>query len=347
MSEPHARADGADARSCARCLLPASVPGLLIDAEGMCHFCRSTPPADELAVRRARLREQMESVIDSHRGARPYECVLAFSGGKDSSYTLKLLVEHYHLRVLAVTVDNGFLSVDTLDNCRAVCNGVSVDHVVFRPDSDFMNRMYRRSAVGDDIHSPAAIQRASSICSSCITLINTFMVRKALELGAPMIAGGYLAGQLPRDAALFFLRPATMAKTRTSMLERFARAFGEDARAYFELPVEADGPREVTVINPMMGVSLTEDDIVDSLTPLGWRRPRDTGLTSTNCRLNDLGVFLHSRRHGFHPYAFEIAEQLRHGLMTAAEAQRKLTAIPAPADVAWLAARLDVDLDVV
>lgn len=34
---------------------------------------------------------------------------MAYSGGKDSTYTLMVLVRHYRLRVLALTFDSGFM----------------------------------------------------------------------------------------------------------------------------------------------------------------------------------------------------------------------------------------------
>src|SRR5204863_7329528 len=132
--------------------------------------------------------------------------------------------------------------------------------------------------------------RANSICSSCIALVNTYVLQKALEVGAPLVAGGYLQGQLPQGAATVALRPGVQTKLRTSLVERFARAFGEEARTYFELRA-TEG--EVVVIHPMLGCSVTEEDILAALVPFGWTRPRDTGVTSTNCKANDLGVYIH------------------------------------------------------
>jgi len=333
-------------RSCRRCLLPETVPGLRLDEGDLCDICQSTPPAEELAKVRAALRQEMEAVIAAHRSDRPYECIVAYSGGKDSSYTLKLLVESYGLRCIAITVDNGFLASRTLDNCRAVCGGLGVDHVLFTPKRGFMDRLYRTSAMNEDVHSKAAIRRASSICNSCITLINAHMVHKAVEMDVPLIAGGYIGGQLPRDASRVTIRPGVQAKVRSPMVNRFVTFFGEEARSYFDLRLTAGDPaREITVINPMLGLALREEELIAALEPFGWKRPKDAGVTSTNCRLNDLGVYIHERRHGFHPYAFEIAEQLRQGLMSADEAAAKLAALPTRKDVSWLADRIGLELD--
>lgn len=339
--------DQLSTRRCRRCLLPEAFPGLRFDETSLCDICQSVPPTDVLDARRSGILRAMEAAVDANRGAQPYECVLAFSGGKDSSYTLKLLVEQYRLRCIAITIDNGFLSADTLTNCRAVCGALGVDHVLFTPNRGFMEKMYRTSAVREEVHSPSAVQRASSICNSCISVVNTHILQKALELGAPLVAGGYLGGQLPRDGSVITIRPGHMAKIRAAAVDRFVQFFGEEARLYFELSrAAAETGREITVLNPMLGLSIREDQIIAGLVPLGWKRPVDTGITSTNCRLNDLGVYLHSRRHGFHPYALEIAEQLRHGLLTREEGLAKLETLPTREDVAWLADRIGVARDV-
>ena len=333
-------------RSCRRCLLLETIPGLRLDASDLCDICQFTPSAVQLAEVREQSRLEMEAVIAAHRSNRKYECIVAYSGGKDSSYTLKLLVGKYGLRCIAITVDNGFLAGRTLDNCRAICSGLGVDHVLFTPEREFMARLYRTSAMNEDIHSKAAIRRASSMCNSCINLINVHMIHKALELDVPLIAGGYLGGQLPRDSAMLKIRPRMQAKLRSPMVHRFVNFLGEEARAFFELYPATKGPdREITVINPMLGLAIREEEIIASLAPLGWQRPVDSGVTSTNCRLNDLGVYVHQRRHGFHPYAFEIAEQVRHGLMSQEEAAVKLAALPTRHEVAGLAHQIGLEID--
>jgi tRNA(Ile)-lysidine synthase TilS/MesJ len=326
---------------CSRCLLPDTMPGLSFDARGLCSICRDTPPAGELALERAALRTAIGAEIEARRGQGSYDAIVAYSGGKDSSYTLALLVNEHKLRCLALTIDNGFLSEATYANCRAVCGTLGIDHLLFTPSAQFTQALYRASAADDSLHAPAAIKRASSICSSCISMINTHVLQKAIELRVGLVAGGYLGGQVPRNGGLMRIRPSRQSRMRQGVVEQMVGRVGEQARRYFELPLgQADDDREITIINPMLGVDIEEEAIVASLAPLGWVAPKDTGVTSTNCRLNDLGVYLHSRRHGFHPYAMEIAEQLRHGTLSREKALAKLQALPAREQVTWLADRI-------
>jgi tRNA(Ile)-lysidine synthase TilS/MesJ len=327
---------------CRRCVLSSSIPGVTLDETDLCNICQRTPDVEELREQREAARREMTAIITQTRGAHAYDCVVAFSGGKDSSYVLKMLTQQYNLRCLAVTIDNSFISDGTFGNCKTICGALGVDHIILAPNSNFMEKMYRESIRDESVHPPAAVQRASSICNSCISLINTQVLRVALQYGVPVIAGGYIGGQLPKDTAVLKLSMKASGPLRANSLQRFTRHFGEEATRYFALTERGEGRDEIFVINPMLGLSITEEEIIGDVMQLGWQRPTDTGVTSTNCRLNDLGVYVHTRRHGFHPYVFETADQVRHGLMSRDEALKKLNAIPQYGDVEWMTKRIGI-----
>ena len=54
--------------------------------------------------------------LDRFRDVGKYDCLVGFSGGKDSSYVIYRLRSHYNARVLAFTWDNGFLTDYARDN---------------------------------------------------------------------------------------------------------------------------------------------------------------------------------------------------------------------------------------
>jgi 7-cyano-7-deazaguanine synthase in queuosine biosynthesis len=330
---------------CKRCILPASFPGARFNEEGLCHFCQDAPPPDEILAHRDSLKTQVEAAIAENRGKGAYDCIVALSGGKDSSYTLKRLVEDYELNCLAITIDNGFLADEALTNCREVTSALGVDHILFKPNRQFMNTMYRTSVTAERLHSPAALTRASSICNSCISLINAQMMRFAQQFGAGIIAGGYIGGQVPKDMAVLRIDPTRHDQLRRKSVEKLNDKFGCATDKYFNYSVTSDGAAgvEISVINPMLAYLISEDDIMDALRPLSWRRPQRTGITSTNCLLNDFGVYVHHKKHGFHPYALEIAEQVRSGLLSRDGGLRKLNAIPSREDVEDLAEAIGLE----
>src|SRR5690606_27175274 len=154
-----------------------------------------------------------------------------------------------------------------------ITTALGVDFQIFKPASDFMKSLYVRSATQADAHTKSAIKRASSLCNSCINLINAHMLKTALQVGAPLIAGGYLGGQVPRDSAVLPLDMRAGAAGREQALARYVDHFGPGARAYFDTHVVLPEGRDarLTILNPMLSLDITEDEVIAAIGELGWR----------------------------------------------------------------------------
>ena len=330
---------------CCNCVLPDTFPGISFDSTGRCNFCKDDPSVKDKFLE---LKNIMDIAIESRKSFGRYDCVVAYSGGKDSTFTLKLLIETYGLKCLAVTIDNGFISEQAKKNCDAVTSMLGVDHFVFKPSTDFMNNMFVQSVRNKDIHSNASIKRASCICNSCINLINIQMIKFALQNDVPIVAGGYIGGQVPKDAAIMDIDLSMLNYTRKAMQSKYQEYLGEIAMKYMQLPVEfleRSLIKKLLIINPMLTVKATEEKIINEIKPLGWTKTSDTGNNSSNCRLNDLGIAIHYHQYGFNPYVFEISEQIRNGLIDRDTALEKVNYIPEFADVLWQAQRIGLNLN--
>ena len=320
----------ADIRLCTRCVLPSTFPGLSFDAAGLCSFCQEAPPAPEFDKIRGELRQKLEAVFDANRGKAEYDVVVAFSGGKDSSYTLMTLSRTYGLKCLAVTIDNGFIAEQAQKNLRIVTAALGIDFMLFTPAPVFMQKLYRTSAT-TPVHTKAALTRASSMCNSCINLINNHMVKLALEKSVPIIAGGYIGGQVPKDSVIMQMDLDVQARFRSEAIKRYLKHFGPEAEGYFGIGddlVRSSRIRKLNIVNPMLAFGVSEERIIEEISTLGWRKTVDTGSNSTNCLLNDLGIAVHYKQHQYNPYVNEIAEQVRTGLMSREEALHKVQDIP-------------------
>lgn len=344
-SMPTALMPAASIQCCTRCILPATFPNITFDAAGLCTYCQMALDPNALDRERHQLRGRMEAAIEQNRGKGEYDCIVAFSGGKDSSYTLMRLVQTYGLKCLAVTIDNGFIAEQARHNCHTVTEALGVDFTFFRPAPDFMANMYRTSVTTGGVQTPASIKRASAICNSCISLINNLMVKFAVQYEAPLIAGGYIGGQVPKNMAVLDLNLIQQERMRASQREKYADLFGPAASQFFFIRqslLQKQPEGRVLVINPMLTIAIREDEIIAAIRPLGWMPTNDTGRNSSNCRLNDLGIAIHYHKHKFHPYAFEIAEQVRYGLMSRAEALNKVQEIPAFANLSQQMSKIGI-----
>lgn len=312
---------------CKKCVLPNTFPGISFNSDGICNHCEQAESLDEYNEKRDTLYQQIASTFDAHRDKGEYDCIVAFSGGKDSSFTLYHLVETLGLNPLAITIDNGFISEQAFKNCNQITEALGVDFQIFKPAPTFMQNLYRISTKGN-IHSPSAIKRASAMCNSCINLINSYMLKTALHTNTPIIAGGYIGGQVPKDAAVLELDLKTKSAANSRTLKGYEKHFGRLSLRYFDHSKTNTLLEKVIVINPMLAIQISEDEIIETIAKLGWIKTKDTGLNSSNCKLNDLGILIHYKQHQFHPYAFELSEQIRHGLLTREQALKKVSIIP-------------------
>ncbi|AGL19163.1 hypothetical protein [Actinoplanes sp. N902-109] len=297
------------ARVCERCVLPGSFPDAELDADGVCHYCRAE---DERLDDSRELVDDLLSRSRSH-GA-DYDCLLLYSGGKDSSLSLIELARNRGLRVLALTLDNGFLAQATAANMRAVLDSVGADHITLRPHRRLMHGVYRSALTGT--FGPETVKYSTAACGSCIGMVFAAGMRTAAAYGIPLLAGGWTPGQMTTSAFV----PASFLRgvVDLNLDPRVIDAPGLDSwtRDSGELPHG--------LVNPLYATDYREDKALAVLAAHGWSAPGDTDSCSTNCRLNGLLILDHLRKHGYHPYAYELAHHVRLGAMSRDEALRKM-----------------------
>jgi len=74
-------------------------------------------------------------VVEEFKGkGTAYEALSALSGGRDSTYALYYAVRKLGLRMLAFTVDNGFIPDETWENIRNATRMLGVDHITIKHD---------------------------------------------------------------------------------------------------------------------------------------------------------------------------------------------------------------------
>lgn len=95
-------------RSCTRCHLPETYETIEFDPEGVCNICRSAENKHSLIDWTER-KKLLDELIEKHRGKYAYDCIVPFSGGKDSTFQLYYLIKEYNVKPLIVRFNHGFL----------------------------------------------------------------------------------------------------------------------------------------------------------------------------------------------------------------------------------------------
>lgn len=132
-------------RECRRCLNNDTVRHIEYDNDGVCNFCNSY---DEVAIRlgdQKKLEKLFKNRVAKIKGKHAYDAVVGISGGKDSVYVLHQLINKYHLKVRAFTLDNGFFTTEARKNVDRIVRDFDVEHEYVEFDPKFLKEVYHYS----------------------------------------------------------------------------------------------------------------------------------------------------------------------------------------------------------
>jgi len=312
-------------KRCTKCILPETFPGIKFDDQGVCNFCRQFKGADRLNEDKALYLQKFKDLIAQVKDTADYDCTLSYSGGKDSTYTLYVLREIFNLKVLTLTLDNGFISDQAFVNIRAVSERLGADNIIFKPDFNLLKKLFRNAAE-NEMYSAKTLERASTICTTCIGLVKFSFLKIALEKRIPMMAWGWSPGQAPIRSSIMKINPMLFKQTQKALLEPMRKAAGDEVERYF-LKEEQFKDKDAFPYNisPLAFMDYNENKLKDKIKEFGWKDPKDVDSNSTNCLLNSLANKIHIEKYGFHPYAFEIAGMVRTGVMDREEGIDKVS----------------------
>lgn len=116
-------------RRCSRCILPETMPFIFYDGEGVCNYCISYRKVSVLGEKR--LRQDIKSF--RKRDGSP-DCILTFSGGRDSSYGLHYIKNELQMNPVAYSYDWGMLTDIGRRNQSLMTAELGVEHILISAD---------------------------------------------------------------------------------------------------------------------------------------------------------------------------------------------------------------------
>lgn len=292
---------------CTRCGLAAAHPEAHLDAEGVCAVCRQFEHDRERVASYFGTPAQLQAILDRARSGAPgpHDCIMLYSGGKDSTYALCRIVE-MGARPLVFLLDNGFISDQAKENVRRVVDLLGLDLVI--GETPAMSAVF-----ADSLH------RYSNVCNGCFKVIYTLATKLAIERGLSHVVTGLSRGQIFETRLHDLYRrgiyePAAVDRTILEARKAYHRMDDAVSR---NLATEIFADDAVFERIQFVDFYRYCDDTLDEIlsyvaerTP--WVRPSDTG-RSTNCLINEAGIWVHTRERGFHNYAMPYSWDVRLG----------------------------------
>ncbi len=309
-------------KRCIRCILPETFPDISFNEEGVCSICQEYERRDNKGVAMGILRNKFNEILeDGKKRAGQYDALVAYSGGKDSTYLIWKMKNEYNLRLLAVTMDNGFITRKTFDNIRTIVDQMNVDHIVFKPGFDVAKRIFTTSA-NNDIYPTSLLKVGSSVCISCIRMVTNISLKFAIEKKIPMIMLGNSPGQIIQsESEIMYQDNKIPYELKKSLFKPLGDKVGAEVYPYLMLDKEDYHTKPFPyTMSPFPIIGYDEKEIYRTIETLGWKRPQDVDSCSTNCQLNSYGIVKHCQKHNYHPYEYELSSAVRLGTLTREEA---------------------------
>lgn len=127
-------------RRCTNCVLPETMPFIRFDDKGVCNYCRNH------VERKMRGRDALEQELAKYRrGNGEPDCIVSFSGGRDSSYGLHMLVKEFGMTPLTFTYDWGMVTDLARRNQARLCGKLGVEHIWVSADIRQKRRNVRQN----------------------------------------------------------------------------------------------------------------------------------------------------------------------------------------------------------
>jgi imidazoleglycerol phosphate synthase cyclase subunit len=118
-----------ESKRCRRCIMDVNIPGVLLNAEGICNHCQIHDRLENVfpvGTEGQKILEAITTRIKEAGKGDPHDCVVGVSGGRDTSYCL-YMTKTMGLRPLAVHFDNGWDSMIAKENIKKLCDNLKVD----------------------------------------------------------------------------------------------------------------------------------------------------------------------------------------------------------------------------
>lgn len=130
-------------RRCTKCVLPETFPFIEFDDNGVCNYCnnhKSSKATSSLEV--------FNKIIEPYRKSNgQYDCIVPFSGGRDSTYALHLVKKELGLNPIAFTYDWGMATDLAYGNMTKVCNKLGVKNIIIKADINKKRMNIRKNVI--------------------------------------------------------------------------------------------------------------------------------------------------------------------------------------------------------
>jgi len=242
-----------------------------------------------------------------------YDCLLMFSGGKDSSYLLYYLTEKLKLRVLTVTLVHNFLPKETVENITSFAKRFATHHISIentalnRSGKHFLETWINNPDEGSLI----------TLCTGCRLGLIKPIVETAKENDIKVVISGHTPFEdtdykvnlvnwpKGKKGKLYFFLGYLRLVLRNPALLKDIKAFIHQAREfyYYKNKKHIYEKNNLTLLTPFYDdIPYDESVIIEKLNDLKWQKPVSTSNNSywrSDCNMYAIRHYFYNQVAGY------------------------------------------------
>ena len=165
-------------KKCTKCVIPETHETIAFDNKGVCNIC------NQVGVQKANIdwkkkKEELNQLIEQYKGKYDYDCIIPYSGGKDSTWNVYYLVKVLKLKCLVVRFNHGFMRPNLNENTNRVFRELGADLHDFTPNWKIIQKLMLQSFL-----------EKGDFCWHCHSGIFSYPMQVAVKYNIPLIFWG-------------------------------------------------------------------------------------------------------------------------------------------------------------
>ncbi|MFX1356413.1 MAG: hypothetical protein ACFFA8_03935 [Promethearchaeota archaeon] len=302
---------------CKNCILVDGFLGIHINDNGLCDFCsdpnHKNPNWSKIHIdyqERKDAYEDWKRVVNSmqkNHNIEKYDCVIGYSGGKDSTALVDTFINEYNLKPFLITVDTSFMTKIAKKNIRDTLKKMNLfkDHILIEGATPTFSKLYKHFFFH---HQSNEKSLTVDICHKCTDLIHTIIIKEAIKRKIPYVIIGFSPDQIAR---YFYETPILDVIIDGSIPSQLETIYAEKDFKWYLTPKEISTNILPRVLYPYHVIEYDESEIIQRIESKGLIEIGKGDPVLTNCHVVKAALLYDMFRYGGVTYALQYAELIR------------------------------------
>lgn len=299
-------------KHCKKCLIPENVEDVQINSQGICNLCSeySHEFVKKTDQERKERENDLKKALEDCKGQAEFDCLVPFSGGKDSVYLLYKLKYEYGLKILAYTTNANIPDL-AWKNIYSTLRKLDIEHLSYTPSHNFYTKLFRYLFMNQEPR--GAVYTISYVYAP---LFEGDAIRLAIKKNIPLILAGYSPGQPEPERMLYEFSHKLLREsdwTPPALLE--SGEFNKEELSFFynakSYPDNTNFPRYLA---PFHAWEYNQAEVMDAVVKQKLvSSSRHASPIFTNYPINWLCMYSDLKHFGYNPYQPEFSALIREG----------------------------------